>query len=239
MYDGLVAHDLGRVLERLQRAPEALRGSLYFIENHDEPRAATVFSIPDQLASAALILSIPGSVLIHQGQMEGIHERLPVQRIKPLEDESPDLTLQAAYKDLLTVTSDDVFKNGEFQIFDPHVYGALGFIRKDQRRIVSYLGQISDAWHRFNSPPMDLSTVAQALGAKDRMRLTNLINSRSAIVHPNNGEFHIPLSQLGVGDESKFCLLEASPDRSSVCCVPKHSSGQLLVVTNSAGRAVS
>src|SRR2546430_10711151 len=31
---------LGRVLERLRRSADALRGSLYFIENHDEPRAA-------------------------------------------------------------------------------------------------------------------------------------------------------------------------------------------------------
>src|SRR5207248_1905267 len=97
LYDALVARDLARVLERLQRSPDALLASLYFIENHDEPRAASVFDKPTNLAALAMILSIPGSVLIHEGQMEGMLERLPVQRIKPLTDEQADLALKESY----------------------------------------------------------------------------------------------------------------------------------------------
>jgi glycosidase len=210
LYDGLVGHDLGRVLERLRRDSEALNGSLYFIENHDEPRAASVFGKSDNLAALALMLSIPGSVLIHEGQMEGKHERLPVQRIRPLTEEAADVALRDSYVQLLKITTDDVFKRGDFELFDPGVYGALGFIRKDRRRVIAYLSQISDAWHKFNSPQMDVSAVAREAGAESQLRLTNLLTSRSVTLQGNNGAFHLEMSHLGVDDDNRFCLLEAS-----------------------------
>ena len=211
LYDGLVDHDLERVLERLGRDSDSLNGSLHFTENHDEPRAASVFGRSENLAALALILTIPGSVLIHEGQMEGKHERLPVQRVKPLTDEPVDSGLKEAYVQLLTVTDDDVFKKGSFELFDPALYGVLGIIRKDQRRVIAYLGQISDAWHTFNAPEMDVSSVARAAGVQDQLSLTNLLNSRSTTVRANNGAFKIAMNRLGVDHDSKFCLLEASP----------------------------
>jgi glycosidase len=211
LYDGLVNRDLGQVVERLQRDWNSLHGSLYFIENHDEPRAASVFGEPENLAALALILSIPGSVLIHEGQMEGKRERLPVQRIRPLMEEPAEVVLIDSYVQLLKTTADEVFKKGEFQLFDPGVYGALGFIRRDQRRVVAYLGQISDAWHKFNAPRMNVSGLAQKAEAQSQLRLTNLLTSRSVTVHRDKGAFHLEMSQLGVDDASKFCLLEASP----------------------------
>lgn len=210
LYDGLASHDLGRVLERLRRDSEALRGSLNFIENHDEPRAASVFSKPDNLAALALMLAIPGSALIHEGQMEGKREHLPVQRIKPLTEEPADVALRAAYVQLLKITADDVFKNGDFELFDPGVYGALGFIRKDQHRVIAYLGQIAEAWHKFNAPQMDVSAIARGVGAHTQVRLTNLLTSRSISIHENNGAFRTEMNQLGVDDDTRFCLLEAS-----------------------------
>jgi glycosidase len=210
LYDGLVGHDLGRVLERLRRDSGPLRGSLHFIENHDEPRAASVFGKSDNLAALALVLSIPGSVLIHEGQMEGKHERLPVQRIRPLTEEPADVALRDSYVQLLKITTDDVFKRGDFELFDPDVYGTLGFIRKDQRRVIAYLCQISEAWHKFNSPQMDVSAVAREAGAESQLLLTNMLTSRSITVQKNNSAFHVEVSQLGVDDDTKFCLLEAS-----------------------------
>ena len=211
LYDALVARDLGRALERLQRSSDALRASLYFIENHDEPRAASVFDRPSNLAALALILSIPGSVLIHEGQMEGKRERLPVQRIKPLTDEPVDLSLRESYAQLLTVTGNEVFKNGDFRLFETGVYGAVGFTRSNDHRVVAYLAQISDAWHRFNVPPMNVSAIAYEVGASGQMRLTNLLTSISTTVQASDGAFHLGMSRLGIDDETKFCLLEASP----------------------------
>lgn len=211
LYDALVARDLARVLERLQRSPDTLLASLYFIENHDEPRAASVFDKPTNLAALALILSIPGSVLIHEGQMEGKHERLPVQRIKPLTDEPIDFALRESYAQLLSVTDNEVFEIGDFRLFEPGVYGAVGFTRSNAHRVVAYLAQVSDAWHRFNAPPMNVSAVALEVGASSQMRLTNLLTSTSTTVQANNGAFHLEMARLGVDDETKFCLIEASP----------------------------
>jgi hypothetical protein len=112
---------------------------------------------------------------------------------------------------LLKVTADDVFKKGNFQLFDPGIYGALGFIRKDERRLIAFLAQISEAWHRFNTPAMNISAVANEAGAQPALRVTNLLNSAAATIGRSNGEFHLEMSRLGVDDETKFCLLEASP----------------------------
>ena len=210
LYDALVGHDLARIVESLERDSDALRGSLYFIENHDEPRAASVFGKFDNLAAVALILSIPGSVLIHEGQMEGKHERLPVQRIKPLTQETPDFSLRETYVQLLQITRDDVFQKGDFRLFDPHLYGAIGIIRKDRLRVVAYLGQISECWHRFSSAQIDISDLARAVGAQSQLRLTNLLTSQSTTLQDSNGAFNLQMSQLGVEDDAKFCLLEAS-----------------------------
>ena len=211
LYDGLVAQSLGQVLERLRADSDVLNGSLHFIENHDEPRAASVFGKAENLAALALMLSIPGSVLIHEGQMEGKRERLPVQRIKPLTEEPADLALKDSYAQLLKLTTDDVFKWGDFELFDPGVYGALGFIRTNQSRVIVYLGQISDAWHKFSQPPMDISPAARKAGAEGRIRLTNLLTCNSITIQENNGAYHAAMSQLGVDHDTKFCLLEASP----------------------------
>lgn len=209
LYDALVGHDFDRVVQSLKRDSDVLRDSLYFIENHDEPRAASVFGRSENLAALALILTIPGSVLIHEGQMEGKRERLPVQRIRPLMDEPPDIALRGSYERLLRITADGVFETGELQLFDPEVYGALGFIRKDEHRVVAYLGQISDCWHEFSSPQMNISEVARAAGAQGQLRLTNLLTSASTTIQENDG-FKVEMSRLGVDRESKFCLFEAS-----------------------------
>lgn len=213
LYDGLVARDSNLVLERLSRDADALRSSVYFIENHDEQRAATVFSHAHNLASAAMILSLPGSVLIHEGQMEGKHERLPVQRVKPLIEEPVDAALKEAYLQILLATSDELFKSGEFMLFDCRAYGTVAFIRRNARRVVAYVAQISDAWHKFNSAPLDVTPLAQAAGAQGSLRLTNLLNSRSTAIERSGGAFHIRLDQLGVDVETTFCLLEAAASK--------------------------
>lgn len=73
---------------------------LRFIENHDEPRAAAVFTLEKHRAAAVTALTLPGARLIHEGQLEGRRVRLPVFLARRPE-ESPDLELLAFYKELL------------------------------------------------------------------------------------------------------------------------------------------
>jgi glycosidase len=210
LYDGLVARDAARVAERLSLDPQSLRASLYFIENHDEPRAAAVFSTAVNLASAALILALPGSVLIHQGQMEGKREKLPVQRVTPLTDEPPDEQLRTAYQQLLPVTAQSVFRDGDFETFNTGVFGVIAFVRKDGERVIAYIGQIGDAWHAFDTTVIDVSAIARAVGAGRQLRLSNLLRPISTILINEDGEFRVQLKQLGIAKETRFCLLEAS-----------------------------
>ena len=51
---------------------------LRFIENHDEPRAASTFSPAKERAAAVTTSTLPGARLFHEGQFEGRKIRVPV-----------------------------------------------------------------------------------------------------------------------------------------------------------------
>jgi glycosidase len=86
-----------------------------FIENHDEPRAHSVFSPRKHRASAVTMATIPGAKLFHEGQFEGRKVRLPVfLSRRPAEPVEPDL--QAFYPALLQAASLKGVRNGEWQL---------------------------------------------------------------------------------------------------------------------------
>src|SRR6185369_317952 len=87
---------------------------LRFIENHDEPRAAAVFSPPKERAAAVTTATLPGARLFHEGQFEGRKTRVPVflgRRPK----EPVNRELQAFYKKLLKSIDSPVFRNGQWK----------------------------------------------------------------------------------------------------------------------------
>jgi hypothetical protein len=58
--------------------PISLPGeAVRFIENHDEPRAAAVFSPAKARAAAITMATIPGAKLFHEGQFEGRRIKVP------------------------------------------------------------------------------------------------------------------------------------------------------------------
>jgi hypothetical protein len=86
-----------------------------FIENHDEPRAATTFSAQKERAAAVTIATIPGVRLFHEGQFEGRKIRLPVfLSRRPVEPVDPDL--RAFYHTLLKAESLEGLRNGNWQL---------------------------------------------------------------------------------------------------------------------------
>jgi hypothetical protein len=54
------------------------RHMLRFVENHDEPRAASVFPGPAHRAALASVMTLPGVALLHEGEAEGRQLRTPV-----------------------------------------------------------------------------------------------------------------------------------------------------------------
>ena len=210
LLDALEARDAARVIERLTQNEATLRASFFFIENHDEARAAAVFNTAENLAAAAMILALPGSVLIHEGQMEGKREKLPVQRITPLLNETPDPALRAAYERLLKLTAADVFRKGSFALFDSRVWGAVAFMRQDAERTVGYLAQVSPAWHKFHSATFDITPLARAVSAGHQLTVTNLLTSDSMQIDEQDGAFRLRPEQIGVGEGAQFCFIAVS-----------------------------
>jgi hypothetical protein len=210
LYDGLASANQHLVAERLAREVGLLERSLCFIENHDEPRAASIFTRAGNLASMALILSLPGSVLIHQGQMEGKTERLPVQKLKPDNQEPNDIGLKRSYEALLGLTSDEVFQKGSFVLFNSGADSVISFIRQDTRRTIAYLGQVAESGRPFHSLVLNVTPLARSIGATRHLRLTNLLNSHSIVLDADYKGFHLRPNRLGVDDLSLFCLVEAT-----------------------------
>lgn len=85
-----------------------------FIENHDELRAAAVFTPEAKERAAALaILTLPGARLFYEGQFAGLKIKLPVflarRRAEPV-----NADLLAFYKRLFQETQNEIFKSGNW-----------------------------------------------------------------------------------------------------------------------------
>jgi glycosidase len=90
-----------------------------FLENHDEPRAASAFQWPRYRAAAAITFLSPGLRFFHQGQFEGARVRAPAHLCRaPVEPTNLDLA--AFYAKLLPVLKDtDVLRNGDWSQIEP------------------------------------------------------------------------------------------------------------------------
>jgi hypothetical protein len=91
------------------------QGLLRFIENHDEPRAASAFPAGRQRAAAVVALTQPGARLLHDGQLDGRRVRLPVF-LGRAPDEPPDPDLERWYRALLGVLRQPAFRSGRWEL---------------------------------------------------------------------------------------------------------------------------
>ena|SRR5215472_2463876 len=88
---------------------------LRFIENHDEPRAASTFTPEKQRAIALTIATLPGIRLFHEGQFEGRKARLPVF-LGRRPEEPTDCALSEFYEALLGAVDLPVFREGQWSL---------------------------------------------------------------------------------------------------------------------------
>lgn len=116
-----------RLYDRLREGqPRSVRKHFYasvdyqdklvrFLENHDEPRIASIMDQKNQEAAAVIAYLSPGLRFFHQGQLEGRKKRIsPHLARAPQEKVNTDL--QKFYTELLNLIRKPVFRNGQWQL---------------------------------------------------------------------------------------------------------------------------
>ena len=102
LYDRLVARDAMGVQCHLRGLPaERLAAGAHFLENHDEPRVASILSPAEHRAAALCILGLPGMRFLHDGQLGGARVKTPVQLARCMAEEA-QADIQNLYQQLLT-----------------------------------------------------------------------------------------------------------------------------------------
>jgi len=118
-YDGLVSRDAAGVRRHLLgMSARAVGASAHFLENHDEPRIASVLATAEHRAAALAILGLPGMRFVHDGQLDGARVRVPVQLARRAA-ETPQAEIQAFYEQLLTVLPGTSVGQGRAELCQP------------------------------------------------------------------------------------------------------------------------
>jgi glycosidase len=122
LYDRLLASEnpgsLDGVYGHLLADIDYQNKSVRFIENHDEERALTVFGRDRSLAAAAIMGTIPGLKLYHQGQLEGKTVRIPVQ-LRRVEDKTAkpqNNEIKEFYLNLLEFTNRNINTDSKWNL---------------------------------------------------------------------------------------------------------------------------
>jgi hypothetical protein len=118
LYDRLLHESPGAVRAHLQADVEYQRRLLRFLENHDEPRAASKMARDRERAAAVMIATLPGATLWHEGQFEGRRVWLPVflarRPAEPADEEQRDF-----HRRLLQAVHGLGVREGEWRLLDP------------------------------------------------------------------------------------------------------------------------
>jgi hypothetical protein len=117
LYDRLRAGHSRPVREHLMAGLDYQARMARFLENHDEPRAATAFPVGVRDAAAVATYLTPGLRFFHQGQFDGRKVR-----ISPHLNRGPDEPVDAAvarfYSRLLALLRRPVVRDGAWQLLD-------------------------------------------------------------------------------------------------------------------------
>jgi hypothetical protein len=119
LYDRIVARDAAGTTDYLASlTPDFLARSTHFIENHDEPRIASLLSFEEHRAAALLIMGLPGMRLVHEGQLDGWRVHTNVHLGKH-EVEPADRLVAAFYDRLLAAAQTTAVGRGEWRLLNP------------------------------------------------------------------------------------------------------------------------
>jgi hypothetical protein len=115
-YDRLLSGDVNGLYTHFSADLSYLKRQIRFIENHDERRAMDAFGLERSRAAATLIATVPGALLLHDGQFTGRKIKLPVHITRqPAEREYPQL--KQFYLRLMYEIEDEIYRQGQWQLF--------------------------------------------------------------------------------------------------------------------------
>ncbi len=137
LYDRLVHEHAESVRLHLLADLSYQRRLVRFIENHDEPRAASIFPPEKERVASVMIATLPGAKLFHEGQFDGRKVRLPVflgrRPAEPIDSDH-----QAFCRNLLKTIHSSVFRDGDWQLC-----GRSGWLDNQ-----SYLNLVAWCWKK-------------------------------------------------------------------------------------------
>ncbi len=118
--DQLVHRQPWAVQSGLREAtPEFINAGAYFLENHDEPRVASLLTFEEHRAAALVILGLPGLRLLHEGQPSGAQQFTRVQ-LGRRPNETRDPHIVALYEQLLTTLKQTAVGHGSSEVLHPN-----------------------------------------------------------------------------------------------------------------------
>jgi glycosidase len=117
LYDRLREGHARPVREHLHAEMSYQNRLARFLENHDEPRAATTFAPGVHEAAAIITFLSPGLRFMHQGQFEGRRKRISPHLVRAPK-ELVDASLQRFYDRLLAVLRQPPFRDGEWRLLE-------------------------------------------------------------------------------------------------------------------------
>jgi hypothetical protein len=115
--DRLTADGAESLREHIHADPGWQSRLVRFLENHDEPRSASVFPLPRLNAAAVALLTLPGTILLFEGQTQGRRVRTPVHLARS-PSEQPDPQIEELWGRLLPLVADEQLRSGTWRILD-------------------------------------------------------------------------------------------------------------------------
>ena len=117
LYDRLRESKARSVREHFWADLEYQRKSVRFLENHDEPRAAAIFSADIHQAAAILTYCCPGLRFFHQGQLQGWSQKISIHLCRGPEQQN-NQNLEMFYRQLLDCLHLQIVRQGSWQLLE-------------------------------------------------------------------------------------------------------------------------
>lgn len=201
--DRLFSSDIPGIKLHLRAEKAFQEKCMRFIENHDEPPAASKFGEQKSLAAATIISTIQGMKLYFDGQFEGKKTKLPVQLGRAPKEKISD-QIRKYYQKLLNITKHEVFVAGNWNLLEasPASSGNQSFeniliwswVLKDDIRIVAvnYSSSASQCRLKFD-PGSDVDEIilTDLLTGEEYARLTSEIKNIGLFIELKSFHSHI------------------------------------------------